>query len=166
VTEPHEIKSGLPRRREQRLNRINYLWAIAAMLVALAAVLMYGYRFETTHGSLSVIVDDVSDREHPRPLVPVQLSFLDKDGNVLATASSAPPDGVIYLVSPAEYSCHKIELRAGTSPEARREWAACFDRESRWPPTWITRVQSVNLRNSGCEVDALPMSVSEYRDAW
>ena len=149
------------------MKRVNRLGAVAAMVVAIAtAVLAYGYWFGATHGSLSVIVDDVSDREHPRPLVPVELSFLDGGGQVLATASGTPPDGVIYLVSPVEYGCHEIELRTGTSLETRQQWATCFDRQSRWLPTWIRRVQAVNLRSGTCEADRLPVSVSEYPDTW
>lgn len=139
---------------------------VAVVLLAIAAVLGYGYWFGASHGALSVSVDDVSDRNHPHPVVPVELSFFDAKGTELAQASSSGPSGVIYVTSPAMYACHGVEERAPFSASAREEWDRCFEGQSRWVPTWIRRVAYVDLRSGRCAVRRLAPSISEYADDW
>jgi hypothetical protein len=138
------------------------------MVLTLAiAVLGYGYWFASMHGALYLSVTDVSDREHPHPVVGVDLTLLDGRGGLLARAAGAPPSGVIYLTSPAEYACHGVEERAPFSMAAREEWDRCFARESRWVPTWIRTVRYVDLRAGPCTIERLPASVVEYSgDCW
>src|SRR5262249_44832469 len=68
---------------------------------------------------------------------PVQLSFLDPDGHMLAEARGVPPSGAIYVTSPLHCACHDVEERAAFSADAMRQWDECFERQSRWLPTWI-----------------------------
>jgi hypothetical protein len=50
--------------------------ALLLIVVAIPfAVLGYGYWFGKTRGALYVSVEDVPDREHPRSITPVGLSF-------------------------------------------------------------------------------------------
>src|SRR4029078_3905600 len=79
------------------------------LLAIVGGVLAYGYWFGAMHGSLSVYADDVSDREQSRPILPVEIELLNVSGEVLATLSGAAPDGVIYIMSPEVYACHKFE---------------------------------------------------------
>jgi len=130
------------------------------------SVLGYGYWFGMTHGSLSVDITDVSDREHPRPVAAAALALLNSEDRVLAEARAADPLGVVYLSSPEAYSCWDIERRAPFSVEARKAWDQCFARQSRWIPTWVRSVKFVDLRSGGCALRKIPVSVSEYPDTW
>jgi hypothetical protein len=130
------------------------------------SVLGYGYWFGATHGSLSVDVADVSDREHPRPVAAAALALLDSESRVLAEVRAADPLGVVYLSSPDVYSCWDIERRAPFSVEARKAWDQCFARQSRWIPTWIKSVKYVDFRAGPCSLQKIPVSVSEYPDTW
>src|SRR5216684_4216258 len=69
------------------------------MLTVPISVLGYGYWLGVSHGSLSVYVTDVSDREHSRPVLPVALVFLNAEGRALAEARAAEPLGTVYLSS-------------------------------------------------------------------
>jgi hypothetical protein len=139
---------------------------IVVFLAIPAAVLVYGYWFGARHGALYVSVEDVSDRERIRPLVPVELSFLDSTGRTVAEARGIPPSGTIFITSPSTVACHDVEERAPFSIEARNTWAECFERQSRWLPTWIRRVKEVDLRSGSCTIGRLPIIVSEYPDTW
>jgi hypothetical protein len=141
--------------------------ALVAVLVTIPiAVLGYGYWFGQTHGALLVSVEDVSDREHPQNVTDIKLSFVDSSGRTVAEAAGIPPYGAIEIVSPSAYSCHDVERRAPFSVEARRQWDECFQRQSRWLPTWIRSVRSVNLRSESCSIRQLPVTVDAYPDTW
>jgi hypothetical protein len=141
--------------------------APVAVLIAIPiAVLGYGYWFGQTHGALLVSVEDVSDREHPHSLTDVDLSFVDSSGRTVAEAVGVPPYGTIEIVSPSAYSCHDVEQRAPFSVEARHQWDECFQRQSRWLPTWIRSVKAVDLRSESCLIRQLPVAVDEYPDTW
>jgi hypothetical protein len=140
--------------------------ACLVVLAAAAAILGYGYRFGATHGSLSVSVLDVSDRGRPRNVPSVRVSFLDAAGQTLAEAQAAPPAGTIYLMSPARYACHDVEERAAFSDAARRGWDECFERQSRWLPTWVRSVRAVDLQSGACAIAGVPATISERADTW
>jgi hypothetical protein len=136
------------------------------MLMVPISVLGYGYWLGVSHGSLSVHVTDVSDREHSRPALPVALVFLNAEGRALAEARAAEPLGTVYLSSPAPYSCWDVEQRAPFSVGARNEWDQCFERQSRWIPTWIKSVKYIDLRSGPCSLRNISVSVSEVPDTW
>ena len=141
--------------------------AAAGVFVLIAvAVLAYGYWFAATHGALYISVMDVSERERPRPVAPVELSLLDGEGRLLARAAGIEPSGAIYLTAPESYACHGVEERAPFSAPAREEWDRCFARQSRWVPTWIGSLRFVTVRAGGCTIDRLPVAVVEYGDTW
>jgi hypothetical protein len=130
------------------------------------AVLGYGYSFGRTHGALMVSVEDLSDHAHPQKVRFITLSFLDAAGRSVAEAAAVPPYGTIAITSPPAYACHDAEQRAAFSVEARKLWDECFQRQSRWVPTWIRDVPSVNLRSESCSVRQLPIVVDESPDTW
>jgi len=141
--------------------------AITGVVAAVAAaVLAYGYWFGATHGAVYFSVLDVSDRDHIRDLSPVSVSLLDESGAMLAKAQSIPPTGTIFLTSPERYACHEVESRASSSDEARRQWSDCFERQSRWVPTWIRRVRAVAVESGACTIDRMPATVLEHPDTW
>jgi hypothetical protein len=140
---------------------------VAATLCVVAAfVLVRGYVFASTHGSLSVYVVDASSAAARQATAPLELTFLDSSGAVLARTAADQPTNVIYPTFPVAYACHGVELRAAFSAEARREWDRCFERQSRWIPTWASRASSVNLRSAACSISRAPVSVSASRDKW
>jgi len=139
---------------------------LAAALPLIAAILEYGYWFNRTHGALLVSVTDLSDRAHPRDFPSVQLTFLDGSGKELAGAESVPPFEAIILTSPSSFACLEAERRAPYSADARQQWDNCFERQSRWLPTWIRDVRAVNLHSDGCVIERLPVTVSEFPDNW
>ena len=100
---------------------------VGLLAVAVAGLLAYGYWYASSHGALSIFVDDVSDAQRTHPIVPVELSFLDGSGAVLATAAGTNPSGGIFLTSPPEYACHAVEERASFDTAAREAWQRCFD---------------------------------------
>ena len=138
----------------------------ATAVLVVIGVLGYGYWFAVTHGSFYMFATDVSDREHPRQVIPVDLSIFDAERRLLARAAGAAPDGVIYLTWPEEYACHGVERQAPFSVAAREEWDRCFARQSRWVPTWVPTISYVELRSGSCTIDRLPASAAEYRDDW
>jgi len=140
--------------------------ALGSVLLIVVAVLAYGYWFTATHGSLYVTVMDVSESDHARDVKPVEVSFLDSDGRVLAQATGSEAFGAISISSPAMYSCREIEQRAAFSVVAAEEWSTCFERQSRWLPTWIRDARTASLRMPSCFVRNLPVSVSENKDTW
>jgi hypothetical protein len=142
-------------------------WIIVVLVLLVpTAVLAYGYWFNATHGAFYATVIDVSDREHPRAAVALELSFLDSNGTVLAKAQTLDASGTIYLSSPAAYSCHSVELRAPFSLEARQEWDRCFEGQSRWLPAWIRKVRFVDLQSGACGIYKMPVVLSEHPDTW
>ena len=147
-----------PRRMKRKL--------AAALLAIPIAVLGYGYWFAATHGSLYVWLTDVTDRRNQRPVDGAKLSFLGPSGEVLAEAASMPPYGTVYLSSPPEYSCHEVEQRAPFSTEGRLDWDRCFERQSRWIPSWIERVRSVDLRVDSCVIRGLPVRAAKSTGDW
>jgi hypothetical protein len=146
------------------INRLSA--ALIVTLLIVLAVLAYGYWFGSRHGALYVSVVDISDPARLQDVVPVQLSFLDQEGRTLAIAESIPPSGTIFIVSPAAFACHAAEERAALSIESRKQWTECFARQSRWLPTWIRRVRTVDLRSGSCLIKRLPIIVSEHPDTW
>jgi hypothetical protein len=136
----------------------------AGLVVIVVVVLVYGYWFGRTHGSLYIMVLDVSEREHPKDVKAVELSFLDSGGTVLAQAIGIENFAAITVSSPAEYSCRDLELRPSTTTQ--EEWEPCFDRQSRWLPTWVRDVSSVDIHADSCNIRRLPVSVSEHPDTW
>jgi len=138
----------------------------ATLGVVAALVLVRGYLFASTHGALSVYVLDASSAAARQATAPLELTFLDSSGVVLARTAADQPSNVIYPTFPVVYACHGVELRAAVSTEARREWDRCFERQSRWIPTWVTRASSVDLRSPGCTISHAPLSVSVLRDNW
>jgi hypothetical protein len=139
--------------------------ALVFLLIAIG-LLAYGYWFNATHGSLYVTVTDTSDREHPHPVVPVALSFLDSGGNVVAQADGTEPSGTIYLTSPQVYSCHEVEQKAPFDAAVRKEWDECFERQSRWVSARIRSVRTVDVRADSCEIHGMPVALSEHPDTW
>ena len=137
---------------------------VAVLIVS--GVLAYGYRFGVTHGSLYITVMDISDREHPREARPVQLLFRDSTGKVLAQAAAAETGDPVSVTSPQIYSCRDIEKRAISSPDTTRDWATCFERQSRWLPSWIRNATFVEIRSNSCTILEMPVSVSEHPDTW
>ena len=137
----------------------------ASLLVIAIIVLAYGYRYGKNHGSLYVMVMDVSDREHPKDIRSVELSFLDSSGNVLAQAAGTEESGAIFVSLPKVYSCRELEERA-TLPQGEDDWARCFERQSRWLTTWVRNVKSVDIRSRSCTIHRMPISVSEHGDTW
>ena len=145
--------------------------AVAVLAVGVLAipisVLGYGYWFSVTHGVLRLEVIDVSDREDPeRALSPSELALLNSEGRTLAEARSVDPSGVVYVSSPAAYSCRDVERRAPFSVEARNEWDECFARQSRWIPTWVRSLKYIDLRSGPCSIRKIPVSVSEDPNTW
>jgi hypothetical protein len=134
-----------------------------AVLAISIAVLGYGYWFGLTHGALSIDVTDVSDRDHPHP-AQVAIVLSDAHGRSLAEAHAGDPIGTVYLSSPVEYACRDVEERASFSVEARQGWSRCFARQSRWIPTWVRSVASVDLRSGPCSLRNVPVSVSAFPD--
>src|SRR5262245_22711780 len=135
-------------------------------LLIVSGVLAYGYWFGVTHGSLYITVLDTSDREHPRDARPVQLLFRDSNGKVLAEAAAAGTGDPVSVSFPAIYSCRDIEKRSISSPEATKDWATCFERQSRWLPSWVRNATFVEIRSNSCTIRAMPLSVSEHPDTW
>ena len=133
------------------------------VLLVVVATLGYGYWFSLTHGTLSVWVRDVSD---PKPVMDVRLSFLDREGRLLAEARGVPPYGTVSISAPAEYACHEIERQAPFSVDARERWAECFARQSRWVSTWIRNAAVVDLQTGACAIRGLPIGITEYSDWW
>jgi hypothetical protein len=127
-------------------------------ILFLIGVLAYGYWFGVNHGALYITVLDVSDREHSRDAKPVQLTFRDGDGKVLAEAAGSEKSGAIFLSSPAEYSCDETAQR--------EEWAKCFERQSTWLPTWVRQVRFADMVSNSCAIQRIPVSVSEHPDTW
>ncbi|MBI2841538.1 MAG: hypothetical protein HYX75_24745 [Acidobacteria bacterium] len=144
---------------------MRYKVATIVGLVA-AATLAYGYWHVSSHASLYISVQDISDRKHPRPLLDVELRFLDFAGNELAQAKAEVPYGVVSVTQPAAYSCQELEKRAAFSPQAREQWGRCFERQSRWLMTWVRKAKYVDLKSGPCRIQRIPISVSEYRDSW
>jgi hypothetical protein len=126
-------------------------------ILSAVAVLAYGYWFGVNHGSLYITVMDASDREHPRDVRPVQLTFQDGNGTVLAQAESKQ-SGAIFVSSPAMYSCDETA--------EREEWARCFERQSTWLPTWVRRVRFADVVSDSCRIQRMPVSLSEHPDTW
>jgi hypothetical protein len=140
--------------------------ALLVAVVALAGALLYGYWHVSTHGSLSITVDDVSDRGHPRAAKDAQLRLLGEDGHELAQARSDDRYGTIFLTKPEKYACHASELNAPGSAEAAYEWQVCFERQSTWlVVTWIGKVRHVELRSGACRF-LMPVSVSAHPEDW
>jgi hypothetical protein len=139
--------------------------AIGVLAIPIS-VLGYGYWFSVTHGALLLDVIDASDREDLRPLWPFELALLNPEGRTLAEARSVGPSGVAYVSSPAVYSCWDVERRAPFSVEAHNEWDECFERQSRWIPTWVRSLKYIDLRSGSCLIHKIPVSVSEHRDTW
>jgi hypothetical protein len=131
-----------------------------------AAVLAYGYWFGLTHGALYVNVLDVSDSKRPQDVRTVELTFSDAAGRTLAEATSVPPTGTIFLVMPSIYACHDLEERAPYSTEALTQWNRCFERQSRWLPTWIRSAKTADVRTGDCTINRLPIAVLERPDTW
>jgi hypothetical protein len=142
------------------------LIVVAGVVAVFAITLARGYRFASTYGALQVSIADVSDSAKPRPLVPAELTFLDSAGRPLGRAVAEAPLGTVYLSSPAEYACRDVERRAPYSADARREWDRCFDRQSRWLPTWVRRATAVDVTSGACDFHGVPLTVSESRDDW
>jgi len=143
-----------------------FFGAVVVLCVIAALVLLRGYAFASTHGSLSIQVLDVSDSAARPAAAPLELSFRDSAGLVLARAAAESSSNVIYLTSPVVYACHDVERRATFSLAARQEWDRCFARQSRWIPTWIASVASVDLQSGRCSISRAPVSVSQFRDNW
>jgi hypothetical protein len=139
---------------------------LIVLCIGAALALGRGYAFASTHGSLSVYVLDVSDSAAHQAAAPLEVSFRDSTGTVLARAAAEPSSNVIYLTSPVMSACHDVETRAALSLAARQEWDRCFARQSRWISTWIPRVASVDFRSRGCSIPHVPVSVSQLRDDW
>jgi hypothetical protein len=139
---------------------------LAVLLAIPAAVLGYGYWFARTHGSFYCSLSDSTDPRNPRPVDDASLAFLDARGEVLARAVSMPPYGTVHLSSPAAFSCREIEGRAASSTDVRAEWQRCFERQSRWIPTWIERVRAVDLRAGACTIRGLPVRVTKHGGEW
>jgi hypothetical protein len=129
-------------------------------------ILGYGYWFGRTHGALMVGVEDMSDHAHPQRVTSVNVWFLDSAGRIVAGAAALPPYGTITITSPSAYACHDLEERAPFSVQARKQWDECFQRQSRWLPTWIRNVRSVNLRSESCSIRQMPITIDEYPDTW
>ncbi len=91
-------------------------WILVGLLLVGTAVLVR-LRFDLTHGALFVMVDDVTDREHPRPVTKVDLAFRDASGRELARASARDPAGTIFIVSPADT---RVTKRKCSRPPRRR----------------------------------------------
>src|SRR5438093_13410915 len=106
-----------------------------SLLVIAIIVLAYGYWFGKNHGSLYVMVMDVSDREHPKDIRSVELSFLDSSGNVLAQAAGTEESGAIFVSLPRVYSCRELEQHV-TLREGEDDWARRFEQQCRWRTTW------------------------------
>jgi hypothetical protein len=140
--------------------------ALIVLCIGAALVVGRGYAFASTHGSLSVYVLDVSDSAAHQAAAPLELSFRDSTGTVLARADAEPGSNVIYLTSPVVYACHGVETLAAFSLAARQEWDRCFARQSRWISTWINRAATVDFRSRGCSIPHVPVSVSQLRDNW
>lgn len=138
---------------------------VTLCILATVAVVR-GHQLASTHGALQVSISDRSDPANPRPLVPATLAFLDSAGDTLAQAAAEPPIGVVYLTSPAMYSCRDVERRAAYSVEARGEWDRCFDRQSRWLMTWVRRAKSVDLVSGSCVIHGAPIVVDKGVDDW
>src|SRR5438034_10554669 len=83
-----------------------------SLLVIAIIVLAYGYRYGKNHGSLYVMVMDLSDREHPKGIRSVELSFLDSSGNELAQAAGTEKSGAILVSSPNVHPCRQLQQRA------------------------------------------------------
>src|SRR5262245_27000241 len=113
---------------------------VGFLLIA-AGVLGYGYWHNDTHGSVYFNVVDVSDREHARFVNQVDLAFFDSSGKMLAQAQGMESWGAIFITSPESYACREIEQRASRDSQAASEWAICFERQSRWLPTWVRDVR-------------------------
>jgi hypothetical protein len=116
----------------------------AVGLLIVSGVLAYGYWFGVTHGSL----------------------FRDSTGKVLAQAAGAETGDPVSVTSPAIYSCREIEKRGISSPETRDDWATCFERQSRWLPSWVRNATFVEIRSNSCTILEMPVSVSEHPDTW
>src|SRR2546427_12150265 len=136
-----------------------------SLLVIAIIVLAYGYWFGKNHGSLYVMVTDVSDREHPKDIRSVELSFLDSSGNELAQATGTEESGAIFVSLPKVYSCRELEQHA-TLPQGEDDWARCFARQSRWLTTWVRNGKSVHIHSRYCTIRSMPISVSEHGDTW
>jgi hypothetical protein len=146
---------------------MKWLGYVLALLAIVGAGLMaYGYWYASTHGALSIFVMDVSDPQRTHPLVPVELTFRDAAGTVLATAAGIDPSGGTFLTSPPEYACHAAEERAAVNAAARPEWDRCFEDQSRWVSTWIRKAASIDVRTPQCSMEKLPVSLAEYSDWW
>jgi len=139
---------------------------LVLLLAVPAAVLAHGYWFAQTHGSLYISVSDVAERGRPKPVDGVGLRFRDAAGALLAEARSYPPYGTVYLTAPFEYACHEVEHRAPFSVSARGDWDRCFERQSRWVPTWIHRATSADLRSGPCTINGMPINVLEHGGEW
>ena len=148
----------------RHMKRVAFV-AVGVLAIPIS-VLGYGYWFGVTHGVLRLDVIDVSDREDPRALSPFELALLNSEGRTVAEARSVGPSGVAYVSSPAAYSCWDVERRAPFSVEARNEWDECFERQSRWIPTWVRRLKYIDLRSGPCSIRKIPVSVSEHPDTW
>jgi hypothetical protein len=134
----------------------------ASLLAAPVAVLGYGSWFARTHGTLHVWVTE-SDRP---PAEPVAIRFLGPAGEVLAEAAGAPPHGTVAISSPSQYACADVERRAPFSAADRLEWDRCFERQSRWVPTWIGRVASVDVSSGSCSIRGMPVRVARHGGEW
>ncbi len=132
--------------------------ATISSTLILASVLLYGYWHVSSHGSLHISLS--------RPLPDAELQFCNSAGTVLARAKATEPSGVVYLSHPASYACHDVEQRAPFSPQARKEWDACFERQSRWLVTWVRQIKYVNVKSGACQWREIPVSLSTYRDDW
>jgi hypothetical protein len=150
-----------------RRRRSGRLAAILGILVAApSAILFYGYWFSITHGAANISVVDVSDPNRVHDLKPVHLAFLDAAGRTLAEADTLPADGPIYLTGPPRYACHDVEMRAMSSPDARKDWDACISAQLRWVPTWTRDVRFATISTGSCTIDRAPAIFEQYPDRW
>ena len=134
-------------------------------IVLCALVPLWGYWYSIRHASLNLRVDDYG-LNSPTQLygVPhnVTLVLRDASNHELAAARSIDPLGYILAVHPdaAIGNCEHLNQRPAG------EFAACYERYSRWSAGWAASVRRADVEVAGCEVRGVPVAIERSNTEW
>jgi hypothetical protein len=137
---------------------------IAVLLVIF--VLSYGYWHVQSHGWLYISLYDISKKDHGGRILNSEVVLFDSAGNVLTHGKSDDRYGVVYLSHREVGLCVEEERQAPFSKEARQAWRDCFEKQSRWLVKWVRGVKFVALKFDRCQLEKIPVSVSESMGDW
>ena len=139
----------------------------ALIALSVIVVLGYGYWRVSTYGWLHVSLRDVSGSERGYTLIKdAEITLHDFNGNVLAKGKSDNKHGVVYLAHPEVGFCVEEESRAPFSKDDRQSWYDCYEKQATWVVEWARNAQFMDIAFDQCDLQKIPVSVSEFKDDW